>query len=202
MQRKPQDENTDGAGSRSSINEQDAYIVRRREEKHDRAFVRLKKTFDNDDFSAYAANRIGVDTHILKELVALGFVRCFEGRFDLKFRPGYLTGEFEIPVPVFTFDSDFMRKYQTEFEQPIESKAHRESVELFFAGKIRDSSPKRSGDQESMHYVKRFRWPRSIYLLLSSRYRNLSAYIRYLVYSDLGMEKEAERERARMGPRV
>jgi len=53
-----------------------------------------------------------------------------------------------------------------------------------------------------MNIFKRFRWPRSIYLLLTARFQNLSAYLRYLVYSDLGMKKEAEIEKARMGPRV
>ena len=53
-----------------------------------------------------------------------------------------------------------------------------------------------------MHYVKRFRWPKSVYDLLTDRYGNLSAYIRYVIYKDLGMEEEAERELKRMKPRV
>ena len=88
------------------------------------------------------------------------------------------------------------------FELPVESKVYKESVERFFEELNSDTSSLQTDDGEPMHYVKRFRWPRSIYLLLTARFRNLSAYIRDLVYSDLGMTKEAEIEKGRMGPRV
>jgi len=205
MKRKLQNENTDGAGSHpASQTEQDEYVItRRREEKHNQALALLEKTFGNDDFSVNAANRVGVDTRVLTELVGFGFVRCFEGRYDLKIQVENLSPIFDIPIRCFRFDSDFMQKYRdVSFEPPVESKAFQESATLFFARSTPDSSSKRPDAFEPMNVFKRFRWPFSVYLLLTARFRNLSAYIRYLVYSDLGMAKEAEIEKARMGPRV
>jgi len=205
MKRKLQNENTDGTGSHTVTHEEpDEYVItRRREEKHNQALAYLEKTFGKDDFSATAANRVGVDTRVLQELVGFGFIRCFEDRYDLKIQFENLSPIFDIPIRCFRFDSDFMQKYQDEsFKSPVESKAFQESAKLFFAGKTSDSSSKRPDDFEPMNIFKRFRWPFSVYLLLTSRFRNLSAYLRYLVYSDLGMTKEAEIEKARMGPRV
>lgn len=193
MQRQPRNDDWSG----------EYVIVRRREEKHVNARAILEKTFGKDDFSACAASRVGVDVRVLQELVGLGFVRLFEGRYDLKFRSGYLAGSFTVAVPFFKTDSDFMKRYGSGRMKPsIESKAHQESVERFFAEKLTDSSSGRSNESEPLNIFKRFRWRRSIYLLLATRYRNLSAYIRFLIYSDLGMTKEAEIERVRMGTRV
>ena len=205
MKRKQRNENTDGTGSHpAKEKEQDEYVItRRREEKHNQALACLEKTFGKDDFSVNAANRVGVDTRILSELVGFGFVRCFEGRYDLKIQVENFSPIFDIPIRCYRFDSDFMQKYQHESFKPlVESKAFQESAALFFARPTPDSAPKRFDDSEPMNIFKRFRWPFSVYLLLTARFRNLSAYIRFLVYSDLGMTKEAEIEKARMGPRV
>jgi len=200
MQRKPQNENTDGTGSHPANQEkQDQYvIVTQREEKHIRAYALLQKIFGSDDFSEYAAARVGVDTQVLSDLVKFKCVRFFDGRYDLHL---VFPASYETPLHCFRVDSDFIQKYQrASFQQPIESKVHKESVERFFADL--NSTPSSSEVGEPMNIFKRFRWPRSIYLLLTARFRNLSAYLRYLVYSDLGMTKEAEVERARMDPRV
>ena len=202
MQRKLQNENTDRTGSHpANHKEQDEYvIVTQREEKHIRAYALLQKTFGSDDFSDSAAARIGVDTQVLSDLVKFKCVRFFDGRYDLHL---VFPGSFETPLHFFRVDSDFIQKYQSaSFQQPVESKVYRESVQRFFADLDSDRSSSPSEVGEPMNIFKRFRWPRSIYLLLTARFRNLSAYLRYLVYSDFGMTKEAEIERARMGPRV
>jgi len=202
MQRKPQNENTDGTGSHPANQEkQDQYVlVTQREEKHIRAYALLQKTFGSDDFSDSAAAHVGVDTQILSDLVKFKCVRVFDGRYDLHL---VFPASYETPLHCFHVDSDFIQKYQSaSFQQPVESKVHKESVKRFFA-ELNSSPPSSPSDVgEPMNIFKRFRWPFSVYLLLTARFRNLSAYIRYLVYSDLGMTKEAEIERARMGPRV
>jgi len=202
MQRKPQNENTDGTGSHPANHEkQDEYvIVTQREEKHIRAYALLQKTFGSNDFSDSGAARVGVDTNVLSDLIKFKCVRFLDGRHDLHL---VFSASFETPLHLFRVDSDFIQKYQSaSFQQPVESKVHRESVERFFVELNSTPSSSASGVGEPMLIFKRFRWPRSIYLLLTARFRNLSAYIRYLVYSDLGMTKEAEIEKARMGPRV
>jgi len=202
MKRKLKNENTDGTGSHPANQEtQDQYvIVRRREKKHTRAYALLQKTFGSDDFSDSAAARVGVDPRVLSDLVKFKCVRFFDGRYDLHL---FFSGSYETPLHGFHVDSDFIQKYQSaSFQQPVESKVHKESVERFFAEPNPTSSSSPSDAGEPMNIFKRFRWPFSVYLLLTARFQNLSAYLRYLVYSDLGMEKEAEIERARMGPRV
>jgi len=204
MKRKLQNENTGEIGSHPANQEkQDQYvIVTQREEKHIRAYALLQKTFGGDDFSEYAAARIGIDTQVLSDLVKFKCVRFLDGRYDLHL---VFPASYETPLHFFHVDSDFIQKYQSaSFQQPVESKVHRESVERFFFELNSDPSPSPSPSNvgEPMNIFKRFRWPFSVYLLLTARFRNLSAYIRYLVYSDLGMTKEAEIEKARMGPRV
>jgi len=78
---------------------------------------------------------------------------------------------FDIPIRCFRFDSDFMQKYQDEsFKSLVESKAFQESAALFFAGATPNSAPKRSENSEPMLIFKRFRWPLSVYLLLTARF--------------------------------
>lgn len=54
--------------------------------------------------------------------------------------------------------------------------------------------------QEPMHMPKRIRLPIELHCHLRDSYKNVSAYIRSLIYKDQGMMEEYQREIARMEP--
>jgi len=178
-------------------------FIRERQPKHNKALALLEKQFGRDDFSVHAANRIGVTGSLLQELVNLGHVREFEGRFDLTVQIEKLTGSFAVPIPFYQPDSAFVEKHlKKPIQLVIESKVYKEAVKLAFARPAPEQPAKRPENWEPLKIFKRFRMPYSLYLLLIARFRNLSAYIRYLIYKDMGMEDKAEIEKARMGPRL
>ena len=106
------------------------------------------------------------------------------------------------PLDLVRHSASLQPKPRKKSKSVVQSKAFRKASEQFFVEPNPPSPYQRVDGQESMHYVKRFRWPKSVYDLLTDRYGNLSAYIRYVIYKDLGMEEEAERELKRMKPRV
>jgi len=136
MKRKSENENTSGSGSHSANHEKqdECFILRRPGEKHNDALAILEKRFGSDDFSTYAANRVGVNSLILKDLVRFGLVRYLDGCYDLHVQIENLNSVYEVPIRCFYVGGDMMKKYQTDsFDFYIESKTYNESVRLFFA---------------------------------------------------------------------
>lgn len=179
------------------------YLRRPRLPKHARALTLLEAKFGSQDFSAFTAARAGVDGLMLKELVSLGSLRFLDGRYDLNRRPHEFQLDYDCPIFHDRLDSKVIER--SSLPAPIrepESLAFQLARDDAHKNLNRPQPEARPDHWEPLNIFKQFRLSYRVYLLLRSRFRNLSAYIRFLIYTDLGMTKEAEHEKMKMGPLV
>ena len=182
--------------------EQPVLIVRH-DEFHRAALQRLDEFFGRDDFSLSAAEKIGVDARLVRDLIGFDHVRVVDGRCVIHPRLPDHSFVYEIPLPFDRHDSTFaISSGKRKRSRSIRSKTFPLAERLRFVEPNPDVDYERFKKFESMTYKKRFRWPRSLHDILTERYGNVSAYIRYLIYKDLGLEEEAAHELERMDPRV
>ncbi len=174
---------------------EDRYVfIRERQAHHRHAVIKLEKKFGPENFSAPAATRIGIDSSLLRELVQLKYVIFSGGHYslnrDMLAHPEPFESEVSFLQATYAM---FAGKFEPDPEELARiSRACRETES--------ELEKKRKADHwQVMHVTKRFRMPYELYLSLRPRMDNLSAYVRYLIYKDQGMETEAAMEKARMG---
>jgi len=161
---------------------------------HRRALTRLEKKFGRAIFSLKEAGRIGVGPELIFDLVRFNQVHArSDDRYAINQDASAHAVEFETPIHLFQAnyamfenlpDDSPLRKTMITAERP----APEEDDEI--------SSP---FALDPKNVTKRFQMPYWLYLDIRPDIENLSAYIRFLIYTDRGMEKEAQIEKDRMG---
>ena len=174
-------------------NENERYmLIKSRRPEHDQAFDRLKKKFGRKHFDQSDAVRVGVGVRMVKELVVLGSLLFTKNRYRLN-RASEAVNEYETPV------HHFRQNFTPSRPEPrVLAAARHDST---FREKCEPVSTT-SDDWLPSNVFTHVRMPKTLDDILKSSFQNKSAYIRYLIYTDLGMTKEAEREKRRMEPRI
>lgn len=200
MQRKASKQKTDrkiGHSSRVLIQDGDSFVaVRKRGPEHSRALSTLEKKFGRGNFTASDVARIGIDRRLLHELARLNHVINSTGnRFSINRDASAHAVAIETPLDLCR--TDYSMFAQLPDDSPIKKKL--KSVPRPTPEQVKAEAEAILREFEPMHVTKRFKMPYSLYLDLRPDFENLSAYVRYLIYTDRGMKKEAAMEKKRMG---
>lgn len=197
MKRKPTKTSRQAAPDEEEI----PVFVRRRTTKHITALNVLLKQFGSRDFGPTGVLQARVAPHVLRDLIQFGFVsEEVPGRYHIPDVPDYLRKEVKAPIHLFQFTRAIIEQSGQPFPATRESKAL-SAARANVLAKRETSNEKLPPDFPGPVYViKRFRMPFDLYELIRPRFGNISAYIRHLIYADLGMDKEAAAERDRMDP--
>ena len=184
-----------GKATRILTQKEDSYVfVHPRAPEHRRALSRLERKFGRVVFGLSEADRIGVGRDILLDLVRFNQVNArSEDRYAINQDSSAHAVEFETPIHLYKAnyamfenlpDDSPLKKRMIAAERPVpteeEEKPHPFALD-----------PK--------NVTKRFQMPYSLYLDIRPEVENLSAYIRFLIYTDRGMTQEAQIEKDRMG---
>ena len=177
---------------------EDRYVLIKECSPHERgALLKIEKRFGAANFTSSAASRIGIDRSLLRDLTRFKFVeRVSDDQYAINRDARSHESKFETEVPylqstsaMFTKSDDQVLKSRQEISRAVrETETPEKKQEKLKKFKL-------------LHVIKRFRMPYDLYLLVRPRVDNMSAYIRCLIYKDLGMKKEAELEKSRMGKR-
>jgi len=203
MKRKRSNSNkkiTDRANSQSirilTQKDDDHYVfIQQRGPEHRRALTRLEKKFGRGDFSRADAETKGIGRDLLRELIQFNQIQVrSDDRFAINQNASTHAVEFETPI-------HFQKATYAMFENMPDDSPLRKGLT------ITAERPKLEEEKEKispfaldpMHVTKRFRMPYGLYLDIRADIENLSAYVRFLIYTDRGMEKEAQIEKDRMG---
>ncbi len=166
-------------------------LVEQRGPQHGRALSRLEKKFGPACFSQEDARRAGVDRHLLKNLVQFNQVQKRDGdRYVINRQVSSHAAEIEIPIHHLRAESALYANLPPDsslFKKKAEITAHRPPPE---------EEPLAMVPRD---VVKRFRLPYSLYLAIRPEVENFSAYVRYLIFTDRGMEQEAQLEKEQIG---
>ena len=190
MKRKEEKQNDD---AESFADETRHYsLIRTRRPEHDRALERLKSQFGRKHFDQVDAHGVGVAAPMLKELVLLGSLVFTKNRYRLN-RAREAVNEYTTPVHHFRQESVMSRPESRVLALAQKDSAFREKCEPVST---------RSAEWQPGNVYRHVRMSKKLDEAMKVRFGNISAYIRYLVCTDLGMERDAEREKRKMDPLV
>ncbi len=178
-------------------------FVRRRTAKHVAALNVLFKQFGSRDFGPAGVFQARVSPRILRELVEYGYAsENPPGRFQIPEVPEHPRTEIIQPIFPYKFTREMIEQSGRPFPATRESKAlsaARENALVKREISTENLPPRFPGPVD---VIKRFRMPYKLYQELRPRFGNISAYIRHLIYADLGMDREAAAEKDRMEPLI
>lgn len=166
-------------------------LLEQRGSRHGRALSRLEKKFGRADFSQTDARRTGVDLRLLKDLVRFNQVQKRDGdSYVINRKVSSHAAEIEIPIHHLRAESALYANL------PPDSSLLKKKAEITAHRLPPEEEPLAMVPRD---IVKRFRLPYSLYLAIRPEVENFSAYVRYLIYADRGMEQEAQLEKEQIG---
>jgi len=181
--------------ARTIAQKDDGFVfVQSRGPQHRRALSKLEKKFGRKDFNPSDAGRSGVDRQLLRELVQFNQVLSrSEDRYAINQDASAHAVEFETPIQLY-------KASYSMFENLPEDSPLRKTMIMAERPPVLEEEEKPNPlALDPMHVTKRFQMPYWLYLEIRPDIENLSAYIRFCIYTDRGMEEEAQIEKDRMG---
>jgi len=200
MKRKSSDNNKSNDQARTrparilTQKDDDNYVfVHPRGPEHRQALSRLEKKFGRAVFALKEAGRLGVGQELILDLVRFNQVHArSENRYAINQDASAHAVEFETPIHLYQAN-------YAMFENLPEDSPLRKTMIVAERPEPKEEEKQNPFALDPKNVTKRFQMPYSLYLDIRPDIENLSAYIRFLIYTDRGMEKEAQIEKDRMG---